>query len=207
MLDFHARCSAAPRSASLFAVVVIQKVKSPGVENVKRKVRLNRGFPSRAALRQRPRLGTHNLALAVGPEVRNHADDVVQAGVGALVEKQGAERTDGVDDQAGLDGAVQSSAGEKRERPFPGECDDAEDDVDDLQNGEGLDGAIEVFGEKIPEDLGPEEGFERSGYLIWDGLGLVLGSILDSGGDLQAAAVRTTRRAQWFLINLPMAKN
>jgi hypothetical protein len=87
-----------------------------------------------------------------------------------LVEEQGAERADGVDDQAGFDGAVESSAGEKRKRPFPSESDDAEDDVDDLQDGERFDGAIEVFCEKVPEDFGPEEGFEGSSYLVWDEL-------------------------------------
>jgi hypothetical protein len=80
-----------------------------------------------------------------------------------------------------------------------------------LQNGEGFHSAVEVFGEKVPEDFGPEEGFEGSGYLIYKSRisTLLLIVLYGCGGggwvcDLQAAAVKTTRRAQWFLINLPI---
>jgi hypothetical protein len=62
---------------------------------------------------------------------------------------------------------MQSSARKQGQWPFPSETDDAEDDVDDLQYGDGLHSGIEVFGEKIPEDFGPEEAFKCSSYLIY----------------------------------------
>lgn len=55
---------------------------------------------------------------------------------------------------------MESRACEQRQRPFPSEGDDAEEEIDDLQNGDAAgDGAVEVLGEEVPEDLGPEETF------------------------------------------------
>ena len=155
--------------------------------------------------------GRTHLAFAVRPEIRHHADDVVQPAVGALVDEQRAQGAQRVHDQAGLDAAVQPRAREEGERPLPREADDAQEEVYNLENGEGLDGRVEVLGQKVPEDLGPEEGLERGGYLVcgvfvsllfgWFGRVFLwdLGS-----GDLHAAAVKTISLAQWFLINLPM---
>lgn len=61
---------------------------------------------------------------------------------------------------------MQACAREQRQRPFPRQADDAQDDVDDLQDGERLHGRVEVLGQEVPEDLGPEEGFQRGGYLV-----------------------------------------
>jgi hypothetical protein len=83
-----------------------------------------------------------------------------------LVDEQRAQGAQRVDDQAGFNGAVEAGACEEGKWPFPHESDEAENHVDDLEYGEGLDGAIEVFGEEIPEDFRPEEGFERGCYLI-----------------------------------------
>lgn len=55
---------------------------------------------------------------------------------------------------------------EEGKGPFPGEDEDAEDEVDDLEVGEGFDGAVEISGEKVPEDFWPEETFERGSDLI-----------------------------------------
>jgi hypothetical protein len=66
----------------------------------------------RATLRQSPWLRANDFSLTVRPEVRNHADDVVETRVGALVEEQCAERAKRVDDQARLNRAVQTGAGE-----------------------------------------------------------------------------------------------
>jgi hypothetical protein len=63
---------------------------------------------------------------------------------------------------------MQTTAGEQGQWPFPGDTDYAEDDVENLQDGNGLDGAIEVLGEEIPEDLGPEETVEAGSYLVWE---------------------------------------
>jgi hypothetical protein len=77
-----------------------------------------------------------------------------------LVDEQRAQGAQRVDDQAGFDGAVEAGACEEGKWPFPHESDESENHV------EGLDSAIEVFGKEIPEDFGPEEGFERGCYLI-----------------------------------------
>jgi hypothetical protein len=80
-----------------------------------------------------------------------------------LVDEQRAESAERVDDEACFDGAVESCTCEEGQRPFPGEGDDTEDEVDDLQDWEGFYGRVEVFGEEIPEDFGPEEGFDCGG--------------------------------------------
>lgn len=109
------------------------------------------------------------LAFAVGPEVHHHADDVVEASVCALVDQKSDERAERVDDEAGFDGAVEAGAGEEAEGPLPGEADEAHDDVDDLEGGHGLDGDIEVLGQKVPEDLGPKKGLDAGGDLVGGG--------------------------------------
>ena len=35
-----------------------------------------------------------------------------------------------------------------------------------MEDGEGLDGAVEIFGEEVPEDLGPEETLKGGGALV-----------------------------------------
>lgn len=107
------------------------------------------------------------LAFAVGPEVSHHADDVVKTGVGALVDEERDESADGVDNQASFDGSVEARAGKETDGPLPGQTDKTHDDVDDLEYGKGLDGAVEILGQEVPEDLGPEEGFDSCGYLVW----------------------------------------
>lgn len=127
--------------------------------------------------RQGPRLRADDLALAVSPEVDAHADEVVDARVGALVQQQGAQAGQGVDGQAGLDAAVHGGGGEGEERhgPLPGEGEEAEQQVDALQDGDGAHGRVEVGGEEVPEDLGPEEGFEGGGDLVfWGRKGLLV---------------------------------
>ena len=85
-------------------------------------------------------MGWTHLAFTVRPKVRAHADDVVQAAVGALVDEQRTQRAQRVHDQPGLDAAVQPRPGQQRERPFHCQSHDAQDEVQDLQDGEGLDG-------------------------------------------------------------------
>jgi len=55
---------------------------------------------------------------------------------------------------------MKSGSSEGAEGPLPCEHDDAEDDVEDLEDGDGLHGSVEVFGEEIPEDLGPEDAVD-----------------------------------------------
>ena len=47
--------------------------------------------------------------------------------------------------------------------PLPAEDEEGEEQVEDLQDGHGLDGAVEVLGQEVPEDLGPEEAGEGGG--------------------------------------------
>lgn len=56
------------------------------------------------------------------------------------------------------------------EGPLPGEDDEPADNVDDLQGGEGLHRAVEVGGEEVPEDLGPEEAVDAGGDLVCEGV-------------------------------------
>lgn len=146
------------------------------------------------------------LAFTVSPKVHHHADNVVEAGVCALVNEKCTQRTERIHDEACFNGAMQTAAGEQRQWPFPGDTDYAEDNVENLQDGNGLDGAIEVLGEEIPEDLGPEEAVETGGYLVWESCEQLAVCSRGVECNLQAAAVRTMRRAQWFLINLPIVQ-
>lgn len=63
---------------------------------------------------------------------------------------------------------MQSGLCNQAQRPLPEEYQDAEDEVDDLQEGYRLHSAIEVFGEEVPEYLGPEEAFYRRGDLVYE---------------------------------------
>ena len=66
--------------------------------------------------RQRPRHAHDHLPLAEAPEVDAHADEVVQARVRGLVQEEGGEGAERVDEEPGLDAAVHGR------QPF---CEDA----------------------------------------------------------------------------------
>lgn len=53
------------------------------------------------------------------------------------------------------------------ERPLPGCDDEPHYQVNGLQHWYRFYGAIEILGEEVPEDLGPEEAFDCGGYLVW----------------------------------------
>lgn len=61
---------------------------------------------------------------------------------------------------------MEARVGERGERPLPGQRDEAEKQVEDLQERDGADGVVEVGGEEVPEDLRPEEAFEGGGDLV-----------------------------------------
>ena len=61
---------------------------------------------------------------------------------------------------------MHAGAGHPGPWPFPPEREQAEEEVEDLQDGQGLDGAVEGFGQEVPEDFGPEESFEGGGDLV-----------------------------------------
>lgn len=62
---------------------------------------------------------------------------------------------------------MDGSRGDVGKWPFPEQADDAEDEIDDLENGSGFHRTVEVCGEKVPEDLGPEEAFYGRSDLIY----------------------------------------
>lgn len=106
------------------------------------------------------------LAFAVGPEICNHANNVVKTGVRALVYQEGDECADGIDNKTGFDRSMETATSKQANGPFPRQTQHAHEEVDDLQSGNRLDGAVEVLGQEVPEDLGPEEGFNGSAYLV-----------------------------------------
>ena len=61
---------------------------------------------------------------------------------------------------------METTASKQANGPFPRQTQHAHEEVDDLQGGNRLDGAVEVLGQEVPEDLGPEEGFNGSAYLV-----------------------------------------
>lgn len=61
---------------------------------------------------------------------------------------------------------MQSSTCNQAERPLPEKYNDAQNEVNDLEIWDRFHGAIEIFGEEVPEYLGPEEAFYGSGDLI-----------------------------------------
>lgn len=53
-----------------------------------------------------------------------------------------------------------------RPRVFPDYSEEAEEQVEGLEDRHGFHGRVEGFGEEVPEDLGPEEGVEGGGELV-----------------------------------------
>lgn len=97
---------------------------------------------------------------------------------------------------------------EEAERPLIGKAEDAEEEIDNLESRNGLNSAVEVLGKEIPENLGPEKAFNRGRNLVcWLLAKGPFGACGFGKKDVHMAAVSTMRRAQWFLISLPMVSN
>ncbi|KAH6610863.1 hypothetical protein Trco_000883 [Trichoderma cornu-damae] len=94
---------------------------------------------------------------------------LLQARIGRLVHEQAGEGREGEHGEAELDGPVDAGAGNEGEGPFQGEHGHAQEQVDDLEDGGGLDGGVERLGEEVPEDLGPEEALDSGANLVWLG--------------------------------------
>jgi len=102
---------------------------------------------------------------------------------------------------------VQHRPGDEGGWVFPEQREEAEEEVEALEDGDGFDGGVEGLGEEVPEDFGPEDGVEGGGELVWGGGLVVVGRGGEKrGGGVQMAAVRMMRRAQWFLMSLPMVR-
>ena len=59
--------------------------------------------------------------------------------------------------------------GEDGKRVFPAQGEEAEAEVEDLEDGDGTDEGVEVGGEEVPEQFGPEEGEDGGGDLVEGG--------------------------------------
>lgn len=101
---------------------------------------------------------TH-LAFTVCPEVDHNADGVVDRWVGSLVEQCCGKSGERVDNQSGFDAAVEGSGCEDSQWPLPGCDDDPHYEINGLQHWYRFYGSVQVLGEEVPEDLGPEEAF------------------------------------------------
>jgi len=62
---------------------------------------------------------------------------------------------------------MQSCSSNPFQRPLVRQCDECEDEVERLEDRYGFDGGIEVLGEEVEEDLGPEECFQCGSDLVW----------------------------------------
>ena len=63
---------------------------------------------------------------------------------------------------------MHNSSSKWLEWPFHGQSEEREDEVDDLQNWEGLHCSIKSLGEEVPENLRPEETFDGGFELVCD---------------------------------------
>lgn len=122
--------------------------------------------PAPPPLRQLPRPPTHHLPLTKRPEIHPHAHQIIDARVRALVQQQRRQRAERVDDEAGFHAAVHHAAGDEGGWVFPAEGEEAEQEVEALQDGDGFDGRVEGLGEEVPEDFGPEVGVQGGGELV-----------------------------------------
>jgi alkanesulfonate monooxygenase SsuD/methylene tetrahydromethanopterin reductase-like flavin-dependent oxidoreductase (luciferase family) len=100
------------------------------------------------------------LAFTVCPEVHRRADQIVQSSICALVHQDTGRREQREQNDSRLYRSMKAAAGEPFQWPLIGQPQQAEDQVDDLEGGYRLDGAIEILCEEIPEDLGPEKAFK-----------------------------------------------
>ena len=68
---------------------------------------------------------------------------------------------------------------------------------------------VEAGGEEVPEEFRPEEAADRGGDLVCTrGVNLCVrvGNLGEGEGNVQVAAVRMMRRAQWFFMSLPITR-
>ena len=86
------------------------------------------------------------LPLTISPKIHPQRNSIIDRRVRSLIQQRRRQRRHRQHHQARLDAAVHRRAGQDTQRPLPGEHEDAEDKVDDLQDREGLHGPVEVLG-------------------------------------------------------------
>lgn len=106
------------------------------------------------------------FSFAIRPKVYDHGNEVVDGRVGRLVDEGGRESRERKQDETELDAAVDDGAGKPGEWPFKAEQEDAREEVDDLQGGDGLDRSVQRCRQEIPENLGPEEALNSGSNLV-----------------------------------------
>jgi hypothetical protein len=106
------------------------------------------------------------LALTVRPEVDDHGNQVVQAGVGALVGEDGGQGEQWQGCKAGFQTAVDAGSGDEGERILPRYHPQSHDQVDNLENREGLYCRVECLRQEVEEYLGPKETFQSGSNLV-----------------------------------------
>ena len=105
---------------------------------------------------------TTYLSIIECPEVDNLANNVIQSSVRALIIQEGGQRQQWEKEQAELDGLMNGSASQRTKRPFKGQSEDAKEQVYRLQDWHWFDCLVEIGGEPVDEDLGPEQSFKRT---------------------------------------------
>jgi len=81
---------------------------------------------SRSSLWQCPWLSTDNLAFAVGPEVDNNGDSVIDGRVGALIQQGSSQCRQWKKRQAQFEAAMKTRPGKESQWPLPRQHDEAE---------------------------------------------------------------------------------
>ncbi|QSZ35500.1 hypothetical protein DSL72_008370 [Monilinia vaccinii-corymbosi] len=119
----------------------------------------------RSSRRKFPHASNH-LSLAIRPKIHHQGNGVIDGRIGALVQQSGGQRRQREDHQTRLDAAVKCRVDDEAQGPLPRQHAEPEEQIDDLEDGEGFDGAVEIFRQEIPEDLGPKESGDGGGDLV-----------------------------------------
>jgi hypothetical protein len=86
-------------------------------------------------------LQTH-LSFTVRPEVDAQPDNLVDGGIGALVDERGGEGRHWEESEARFEAPMEAGAGEETQRPLPSQENEAEDEIDCLEDRDRFDSRI-----------------------------------------------------------------
>lgn len=106
--------------------------------------------------RQLPSPLTNHLPLAKRPEINPDAHQIIYPRIRPLVQQQRRQRTERIHHQPRLHAAVEHRPRDEGAGVFPPQREEAEEEVEGLQDREGLYGGVEGLGQEVPEDFGPE---------------------------------------------------
>jgi hypothetical protein len=106
------------------------------------------------------------LSVTISPEIYPHPDGIIDRRIRRLIHQRSRQSHRGKSDQSRRNTTMESRPSNDTQRPLPSEHDNAKDQIDNLQRGERLHGEVEIFGEEVPENLGPEKSFDCGCYLV-----------------------------------------